>query len=235
MTTLMSARKNLWMVRFAWLLLATLACVNRSLLTQWVEHASDASIATRLVAYFTTYVTLAGLAVPGAVLLSALAGSLFGVFWGTVIASFTSTCGATIAFLMSRRLLLGRNHSSIGDDRLHRLVQMRSWDLLLLRLTPAMPFFANNVLAGKSRLTTRQFWLITQVGTLSANYFLVQVGYLLTNDNTNTHRGIQQSIWQLSLLCLIAWTIRLASICAQYLYRNPIRMARKTQHETGRV
>lgn len=232
MTPLMSTRKKLWMVRFAWLLLATLAWVNREPLTQWVEHASDASIAIRLVGYFATYVTLAGLAVPGAVLLSALAGSLFGVLWGTVIASFTSTCGATIAFLMSRRLLFGRNHSASGDDRLHRSVQMRGWDLLLLRLTPAMPFFAVNVLAGKSRMTTRQFWFITQLGTLPANYFLVQVGYLLTNENTVAHLGIKQSFWQLSIICLIAWTIRLATVCARYLNHNPIRVTRKNQLET---
>src|SRR5206468_2720153 len=56
-------------------------------------------------AFFGLYVAVTGLSVPGAAVLTLVAGALFGVLWGTVIVSFASSLGATIAFLSSRFLL----------------------------------------------------------------------------------------------------------------------------------
>src|SRR6185295_14623398 len=55
--------------------------------------------------YFLAYVAVTGLSLPGAALMTLLGGALFGLLWGSVIVSFASTIGATLAFFASRFVL----------------------------------------------------------------------------------------------------------------------------------
>ena len=55
--------------------------------------------------FFAIYVAVTGLSLPGAAIMTLVAGAIFGGVWGTVIVSFASTIGATLAFLVSRYLL----------------------------------------------------------------------------------------------------------------------------------
>src|SRR6266568_7277004 len=52
--------------------------------------------------FFTIYVAVTGLSVPGAAILSVAVGAIFGLLWGTLIVSFAASIGATLAFLSSR-------------------------------------------------------------------------------------------------------------------------------------
>ena len=56
-------------------------------------------------AYTLVYIVSTALSLPGAALLTLLAGALFGIVTGTILVSFASTIGATLAFLVSRSLL----------------------------------------------------------------------------------------------------------------------------------
>ena len=58
-----------------------------------------------IASYFGIYVLATALSFPGAVLLSLVGGAIFGLGWGTLIVSFASTLGATLAFLTARYLL----------------------------------------------------------------------------------------------------------------------------------
>ena len=55
--------------------------------------------------YFLVYVVVTGLSLPGAAVMTLVGGAIFGLLWGTVIVSFASSIGATLAFLASRFLL----------------------------------------------------------------------------------------------------------------------------------
>lgn len=57
-----------------------------------------------IVIYMLVYVAVTGLSLPGAAILTLAGGAIFGVIWGTVIVSFASTIGATLAFLAARFL-----------------------------------------------------------------------------------------------------------------------------------
>ena len=57
------------------------------------------------VAFFAAYVAVTGLSLPGAALLTLAGGALFGLLWGTMLVSFASSIGATLAFLASRFVL----------------------------------------------------------------------------------------------------------------------------------
>lgn len=55
--------------------------------------------------YFAVYVLLSALSIPGAALLTLLGGALFSLWEATLLVSFASTLGATLAMLVSRYLL----------------------------------------------------------------------------------------------------------------------------------
>lgn len=211
-------RMRLWITRAAWLAVAVIACVWRDELVGLVEHCSAASLAVRVGVYGFVYVTLAGLAVPGAVLLTVLAGSLFGVGLGTIIASFVSTLGASLAFLASRQLLLRRPavvermgsaaSCSAQDGSVWGSVNVSSWDLLLLRLMPVVPYFTVNLLAGRSRLPLAKFWLVSQVGMLPATFLLVRCGALLSAEPAAPGMKRIATLWPLLVVGLLVWCTR---------------------------
>lgn len=205
---------TLWAFRATWLLIAVVAWFARERLCLLVADAAEADLFVRLVVYFAVYVALAGSAVPGAVLLTVLAGPLFGLCGGTLVASFASTSGATIAFLGSRRFVF--DDAMFAPDERRRC--FGRWELLLLRLTPIMPFFAVNVLAGRSRLTVSQFWLISQLGMLPATFLLVRFGAALPAETQLSRWDVLALLLPLLVLGLIGWCVR--SIAKYRAWKN---------------
>ena len=65
--------------------------------------------------FFAVYVTVTGLSIPGAAVLTLVAGAMFGLLWGTVIVSFASTIGASLAFLAARFLLRDSVQARFGE------------------------------------------------------------------------------------------------------------------------
>ncbi len=206
-------------LRAVWVVIAIAAWFARDPLHLVVSNAAESHLLIRLAVYSCVYVIMAGLAIPGAVLLTVLAGPFFGLGPGTIVASFASTAGATIAFSASRRYMFC-NVQHHQNDECQSIYPgpgkwwlgnsgLGKWELLLLRLTPVMPFFAVNVLAGHSRLSIKQFWLISQVGMLPATYLLVRVGTLVPEAGQVSQTGMLAALWPLLLLGISAWFLRL--------------------------
>ena len=65
--------------------------------------------------FFIIYVAVTGLSLPGAAVMTLVGGAIFGLFWGTVIISFASSIGATLAFLASRLLFRDSVQQRFGD------------------------------------------------------------------------------------------------------------------------
>ena len=58
-----------------------------------------------IAAYFAIYVGVTALSFPGAAILTLAGGAIFGLMVGTLVVSFASSLGATLAFLVSRFVL----------------------------------------------------------------------------------------------------------------------------------
>jgi uncharacterized membrane protein YdjX (TVP38/TMEM64 family) len=71
-----------------------------------------------------------------------------------------------------------------------------------------MPFFAVNLLAGRSHLTVRQYWLASQIGMLPATFLMVRAGEKFSSNAELSASKILSSIWPLALLSLLPWIIR---------------------------
>ena len=52
--------------------------------------------------YFLVYILMAALSLPGGTAMTVLAGTLFGFWMGTLLVSFASSLGATLAMLIAR-------------------------------------------------------------------------------------------------------------------------------------
>ena len=129
--------------------------------------------------YFVVYVIVTALSFPGAALLTLAGGAVFGLLWGTVIVSFASTIGATLAFLMSRFLLrdwvagrFGQRLAAI-DEGVRR---EGGFYLFTLRLVPAFPFFLVNLLLGLTAMKTRTYFWVSQIGMLAGTVVYVNAG-----------------------------------------------------------
>ncbi len=129
--------------------------------------------------FFVIYVVVTGLSLPGAAVMTLVGGAVFGLLWGTVIVSFASTLGATIAFLVSRYLLRDSVQSRFGD-KLKTINEGMEKDgafyLFTLRLVPVFPFFVINLLMGLTPIRTFTFFWVSQVGMLAGTLVYVNAG-----------------------------------------------------------
>lgn len=144
-----------------------------------IVAAKDANPVLYITGFFLLYVAVTGLSIPGAAIMSLVAGALFGVVVGSIIVSFASTIGATLAFLSARFVLRDWVQTKFGE-RLRAIDDGLEKDgafyLFTLRLIPVFPFFVINLLMGLTRIKTRTFFWVSQLGMLPATIVFVNAG-----------------------------------------------------------
>jgi uncharacterized membrane protein YdjX (TVP38/TMEM64 family) len=129
--------------------------------------------------YMLIYVVMAALSLPGAAIMTLLAGALFGRLIGTVAVSFASTIGATLACFVARFLLrdwvqekVGEKLKPINDG----IEKEGAFYLFTMRLIPAFPFWLVNLAMGLTNLPLRTFYWVSQVGMLAGTFVYVNAG-----------------------------------------------------------
>ena len=129
--------------------------------------------------YFLAYVAVTALSLPGATVMTLAGGAIFGLLWGTVLVSFASTAGATLAFLASRFLLRDWVKQRFGE-RLRAIdagiEREGGFYLFTLRLVPAFPFFLINLAMGLTAIRTRTYYWVSQLGMLLGTIVYVNAG-----------------------------------------------------------
>ncbi len=131
------------------------------------------------VLFFTFYVIITALSLPGAAIMTLAGGGLFGLAWGLVIVSFASTIGATLAFLVSRYLLRESVQKRFGDrlETLNRGIEREgAFYLFTLRLVPIFPFFLINILMGLTPIKTSTYYWVSQLGMLAGTVVYINAG-----------------------------------------------------------
>ncbi|UZE97698.1 FAD-dependent oxidoreductase [Alkalimarinus alittae] len=129
--------------------------------------------------FLTVYVLVTALSLPGAAVMTLAAGALFGVLWGTVIVSFASSMGATLAFLASRYFLQETIQTKFGDrlKAINEGIEKEgAFYLFTLRLVPVFPFFLINLLMGLTPIKAATFYWVSQIGMLAGTIVYVNAG-----------------------------------------------------------
>jgi uncharacterized membrane protein YdjX (TVP38/TMEM64 family) len=130
-------------------------------------------------AFSLIYTMTAGLSLPGSSLLPLLAGAVFGLFWGTVLVSVTSTIAATLEFLTARYLLRDAIQSRFSSNVLAfntGIEKEGAYYLFALRLIPFAPFLIINLVMGLTPIKTLTYIGVSLVGLLASSAVYVNVG-----------------------------------------------------------
>jgi uncharacterized membrane protein YdjX (TVP38/TMEM64 family) len=176
-----------------------------------IVAAKDANPLLYIAGFFLIYVAVTGLSIPGAAIMSLVAGALFGVVLGTVIVSFASTIGATLAFLSSRYLLRDWVQGKFGD-RLRAiddgLAKDGAFYLFTLRLIPVFPFFVINLLMGLTRIRTSTFFWVSQLGMLAATVVFVNAGTQISRIESTSGLLSPTLIASFVALALFPWAAK---------------------------
>lgn len=176
-----------------------------------IVSAKDANPLLYVGGFFLLYVAVTGLSIPGAAIMSLVAGALFGVVLGSIIVSFASTIGATLAFLSSRYLLrdwvqgkFGERLRAIDDG----LAKDGAFYLFTLRLIPVFPFFVINLLMGLTRIKTWTFFWVSQLGMLAATVVFVNAGTQISRIESTSGLLSPMLIASFGALALFPWAAK---------------------------
>jgi len=135
--------------------------------------------AATIAAYMTIYILVTAMSLPGAAVMTLAGGALFGLLVGTIMVSFASTIGATLAFLLSRFLFRDAIQQKFGDKltAINRGIEKDgNFYLFTLRLVPAFPFFMINVVMGLTPIKPWSFFLVSQIGMLPGTIVYLNAG-----------------------------------------------------------
>jgi len=141
-----------------------------------LQHRSPSAFAA---GYLLIYIAVTALSLPGAAVMTLAGGALFGLVGGTVLVSFASSIGATLAFLAARYVFREGVQRRFG----HRLGAVNkgfardgAFYLFTLRLVPVFPFFLINLLMGLTAMRAFTFYWVSQVGMLAGTVVYVNAG-----------------------------------------------------------
>lgn len=145
-------------------------------------HEENATVFTLV--FFFGYIVVTALSLPGAAVMTLLAGAIFKLVPGTILVSFASSIGATLAFLVSR-FLFGKALQERYGEKLGKINEgiekEGAFYLFTLRLVPAFPFFLINLLMGLTKIRTFTFYWVSQVGMLAGTIVYVNAGTQLAS------------------------------------------------------
>jgi uncharacterized membrane protein YdjX (TVP38/TMEM64 family) len=144
----------------------------------WLREAG----AVGVLVYAAVFTVAAICLVPGSIL-TVGAGVAYGLVWGTIVASTASAVAATAAFLVARTIARRRVARWATSDPRFAALDAAIGDhglklVILVRLSPVIPFNVLNYALGLTRVRLRDYALGSFLGMLPVTVLYVYVGSL---------------------------------------------------------
>jgi uncharacterized membrane protein YdjX (TVP38/TMEM64 family) len=181
-------------------------------------HGLEAHYAARPVVtvavFFLTYAGLATSSLPGGAVLTMVAGALFGVLPATVLVSFASSLGALGAMLLARYVLRDWVRRRFGArlEGLDRGIEREgALYLFMVRLIPAIPFFAVNLGMGLTTMPAPRYYWVSQLGMLPGTLLFANAGRRLAEIDSPGDVLSPGVLASLVLLAVLAFVLRKAA------------------------
>jgi uncharacterized membrane protein YdjX (TVP38/TMEM64 family) len=160
-------------------------------------------------------ILLMSMSLPVGSILSIAAGALFDLWGGVLLITIASSIGSALSFVISRYLL--RDFVRYWFARWLAIVDRGierdgTRYLLMLRLSPVVPFFAVNAVMGLTKMRLRTFIPVTLIGMLPSCFLYVGVGTQIRRIDSPEDVVSWELIVLLSLLAvtplLFGWIMR---------------------------
>jgi uncharacterized membrane protein YdjX (TVP38/TMEM64 family) len=145
-------------------------------IADWIEELGPAGVAV-----FAALYILATLLLVPAWIFTVAAGALFGMVWGFALVWGAALAGATAAFLLARHALRERVKKHFARNALLKIIdkalRKEGWKVVvLLRMSPLVPFGVQNYFYGVTRLELRDFMAGSAVGMIPGELVYVFLG-----------------------------------------------------------
>jgi uncharacterized membrane protein YdjX (TVP38/TMEM64 family) len=134
---------------------------------------------TVIAVYMGIYILVTSLSLPGAAVMTLAGGALFGLWVGTLVVSFASTIGATLACFVARFVLRDWIQGKFGVKLVtvnKGIEEEGAFYLFTMRLIPVIPFWLINLVMGLTKMRLLTFYLVSQVGMLLGTMVYVNAG-----------------------------------------------------------
>jgi uncharacterized membrane protein YdjX (TVP38/TMEM64 family) len=176
------------------------------------------------VLFILIYIAACVLFIPGSVLTLG-AGALFGVVKGSIYTSIGATLGASAAFLVGRYLARDWIAKKIaGNARfaaIDKAVADEGWKIVgLTRLSPVFPFILLNYAFGLTRVSFRDYFFATWIGTMPGTVMYVYIGSLANAAGKPARTPAQWALYGVGLLATVAVTVVITRIAKKALGRK---------------
>ncbi|MBX3303496.1 MAG: TVP38/TMEM64 family protein [Nitrospira sp.] len=168
---------------------------------------TEANFTAAVGIFIITYVIVAGLSLPGAVILTLAGGFLFGAVFATLCVNIGATTGATLAFLAARYLLRDTVEQKFGKwlgPFQEGFAKNAFSYLLTLRLIPLFPFFVVNLVSGLTRVNVGTYIAATAIGIIPGSFVYAYAGRQLGTINSLKEIASPNVIGAFVLLGLLA-------------------------------
>lgn len=202
---------------------------NYERLVEW----RDTNYLSLSIIYVLTYILMVAFSLPGALIATLAGGFLFGLIPGLPFTVFAATTGAVLIFLAARMglgdYLSAKIDSSSGAvKRMSEGLRENEISVLfLLRLVPAVPFFAANLIPALVGVKLRNFVFTTALGIIPGSAVFTWVG---TGIGAALESGAQPNlgiIWQWNILGPIL------ALCALAALPIVIKLVRRNKEENN--
>lgn len=148
---------------------------------------------------------------PGAIF-GLVGGALFGPCWGTALNLIGATTGATLAFLIARRLGGDWVRQKAGGSLQSVIsgVEAEGWRFVaLVRLIPLFPFNLTNYALGLTRIPLTQYVLASFVCMVPGTLAYTWLGYAGRQAIEGDQSAIRYGLFALAVLAMIMFLPRL--------------------------
>lgn len=171
--------------------------------------------------FFIFFVFCAALNIPGAALLTLIAGFLFPFFLAVAIVSIGMSLAACISFILSRYLL--KNYI---QKKFYKKINIINKGLkkeaglyvFSLRLVPVFPFFMINIFMGVTSIHIKSFFVASFLGLLPGAFVYVNAGQQLTTSSSLTELFSLSIILSFMGLASLPWIMKYALRYYKYLF-----------------
>ena len=148
---------------------------------------TDANFSAAVGIFILAYVMVAGLSLPGAVILTLAGGFVFGAGLATLFINVGATTGATLAFFSARYVLRDTVERKFGNwiGPFQEGFGKNAFSYLLtLRLIPLFPFFVVNLVSGLTRVSVGTYVVATAIGIIPGSFVYAYAGRQLGTINS---------------------------------------------------
>jgi len=178
---------------------------------KFLQEKVNTSYFVYYIIFFLIYFFISVFALPVAGVLCLIIGALFGFIPGIILASFASSLGALVCFLLARYLFKGYIEKKFTKslEVINRgVLKDGVYYLFFVRMTPIFPFFLINLLFSVTKIKPLNFYLISQVGMLLGTALFINAGTQLSKIKSLEDILSKYVILSLILIAILPFLIK---------------------------